>query len=195
MALCVSVLVCHSSVFCWNTWTVPASFWHESFLCPFLHCVLRKLKYLQNKITSLSLTLSYWSLNRVINLARQLDAQSISKLDVWWQHPWFVYHTDSPPLCTASCCHTGSSVAADTCLVLTVLTQNITLGLDPIILSSLLRIARLLNVILLLGCLLKTFIDIFDIMFLSLLSYVLTFLFNMYCLLFTVISSRLTSCN
>ena len=32
-------------------------------------------------------------------------------------------------------------------------------------------------------------------MFLSLLSYVLTFLFNMYCLLFTVISSCLTSCN
>jgi len=35
----------------------------------------------------------------------------------------------------------------------------------------------------------------FDIMFLSLLSYVLTFLFNMYRLLFTVILSRLTSCN
>ena len=32
---------------------------------------------------------------------------------------------------------------------------------------------------------------IFDIMFLSLLSYVLTFLFNMYCLLFTVISSTI----
>ena len=80
-------------------------------------------------------------------------------------------------------------MAADTCLVLTVLTQNITLGLDPIILSSPLRTARLLNVILLLGCLLKTFIDIFDIMFLSLLSYVLTLLFNMYRLLFTVISS------
>jgi len=86
-------------------------------------------------------------------------------------------------------------MAADTCLVLTVLTQNITLGLDPIILSSPLRTARLLNVILLLGCLLKTFIDIFDIMFLSLLSYVLIFLFNMYCLLFTVILSRLTSYN
>ena len=65
----------------------------------------------------------------------------------------------------------------------------------PIILSSPLRIARLLNVILLPGCFLKTFIAIFDIMFSSLLSYVLTFLFNMYCLLFTVISSRLTSCN
>ena len=44
------------------------------------------------------------------------------------------------------------------------------------------RIARLLNAILLPGCFLKTFIDIFDIMFLSLLSYALTFLFNMYCL-------------
>ena len=42
-------------------------------------------------------------------------------------------------------------------------TQNITLGLDPVTLSSPLRIARLLNVILLLGCFLKTFIDIFDI--------------------------------
>ena len=48
-------------------------------------------------------------------------------------------------------------------------TPNITLGLDPIILSSPLRIARLLNVILLPECFLKTFIDIFDIMFLSLL--------------------------
>ena len=57
------------------------------------------------------------------------------------------------------------------------------------------NIARLLNVILLLECFLKTFIDSFDIMFLSLLSYVLTFLFNMYCLLSTVISLRLTSCN
>ena len=64
-----------------------------------------------------------------------------------------------------------------------------------IILRSPLRIARWLNVILLPGCFLKTFIDIFDIMFLSLLFYVLTFPFNMYCLLFTVISSRLTSCN
>jgi len=36
-------------------------------------------------------------------------------------------------------------------------------------------------VILLPGCFLKTFTDIFDIMFLSLLSYVLTFLFNTYC--------------
>ena len=71
-------------------------------------------------------------------------------------------------------------------------TQNITLGLDPIILSSPLRIARLLNVTLLLECFLKTFIDSIDIMFLSLLSYVLTFLFNMYCLLSTVISLRLT---
>ena len=43
--------------------------------------------------------------------------------------------------------------------------------------------------------LLKMFIGSFDIMFLSLLSYVLTFLFNMYCLLSTVISLRLTSCN
>ena len=74
-------------------------------------------------------------------------------------------------------------------------TQNIILGLDPIILSSPLRIARLLNVTLLPGCFLKMFTDIFDIMFLSLLFYVLTFLFNMYSLLLTVISSRLTSCN
>ena len=74
-------------------------------------------------------------------------------------------------------------------------TQNIILGLDPIILSSPLKMARLLNVTLLPGCFLKMFIDIFDIMFLSLLFYVLTFLFNMYSLLLAVISSRLTSCN
>jgi len=54
------------------------------------------------------------------------------------------------------------------------------------------RVARLLNVILLPGCFLKTFIDI---MFFSLLFYVLTFPFNVYRLLFTVILSRLTSCN
>jgi len=42
------------------------------------------------------------------------------------------------------------------------------------------------------GCFLKTFIDI---MFFSWLFYVFTFLFNMYRLLFTVILSRLTSCN
>jgi len=42
--------------------------------------------------------------------------------------------------------------------------------LDPIILRSPLRIARLLNVILLPGCFLMSFIDIFDIIFLSLLS-------------------------
>ena len=42
------------------------------------------------------------------------------------------------------------------------------------------------------GCFSKTFIDI---VFFSLLFYVFTFLFNMYRLLFTVISSRLTSCN
>jgi len=42
------------------------------------------------------------------------------------------------------------------------------------------------------GCFLKTFIDI---MFLLWLFYVFTFLFNMYRLLFTVILSRLTSCN
>ena len=64
--------------------------------------------------------------------------------------------------------------------------SNITLGLDPMTLSSPQRIARLLNVILLPGCFLKTFIDIIDIMFLSLLSYVLTFLFNMYRILFTL---------
>ena len=74
-------------------------------------------------------------------------------------------------------------------------TQNITLGLDPIALSSPQRIARLLNAILLLECFLKTFIDSFDIMLSSLLFYVFTFLFNMYRLLFTVILSRLTSCN
>jgi len=74
-------------------------------------------------------------------------------------------------------------------------TQDIILGLDPIILSLPLTIARLLNVTLLPGCFLKTFIDIFDIMFLSFLFYVLTFLFNLYCLLLTAISSRLTSCD
>jgi len=71
-------------------------------------------------------------------------------------------------------------------------TQNITLGLDRITLSFPQRIARLLNVISLAGFFLETFIDI---MFFSLLFYVLTFLFNMYRLLFTVILSRLTSCN
>jgi len=69
---------------------------------------------------------------------------------------------------------------------------NITLGLDPITLSSPQRIVLLLNAILLPGCFSKTFIDI---MFFSLLFYVFTFLFNMYRLLFTVILSRLTSCN
>ena len=43
-------------------------------------------------------------------------------------------------------------------------------ALDPIILRSPLRIARLLNVILLPGCFLMSFIDIIDIIFLSLLS-------------------------
>ena len=52
--------------------------------------------------------------------------------------------------------------------------QNITLGLDPITIRSQQRIARLLNVILLPGCFLKTFIDI---MFFSLLFYVFTPLF------------------
>jgi len=42
------------------------------------------------------------------------------------------------------------------------------------------------------NCFLKTFIDI---MFLSRLFYVFTFLSNIHCLLFTVILSRLTSCN
>jgi len=68
--------------------------------------------------------------------------------------------------------------------------QNITL--DPITLSSPQRIALLLNVILLPGCFSKTFTDI---MFFSLPSYVFTFLFNTYRLLFAVIISRLTSCN
>jgi len=54
---------------------------------------------------------------------------------------------------------------------------NITLGLDPITLSSPQRIARLLNVTFLPGSFSKTFIDT---MFFSLLSYVFTFLFNMY---------------
>jgi len=62
----------------------------------------------------------------------------------------------------------------------------------PTTLSSPQRIDRLLNVILLPGCFLKTFIDI---MFLSLLYYVLTFLFNTYRILFTVILSRFTGCN
>jgi len=61
----------------------------------------------------------------------------------------------------------------------------------PITLSSPQRIARLLNVILLPGCFLKTFIDT---MFFSLISYVFKFLFNTYRLLFAVILSRLTSC-
>ena len=70
--------------------------------------------------------------------------------------------------------------------------QNITL--DPITLSSPQRIALLLNVILLPRCFSKTFTDI---MFFSLPSYVFTFLFNTYRLLFAVIIiiSRLTSCN
>jgi len=68
---------------------------------------------------------------------------------------------------------------------------DITLGLDRITLSSPQRIALLLNVILLPGCFLKTFIDI---MLFSLLFYVFTFLFYMYHLLFNVISSRLASC-
>jgi len=59
-------------------------------------------------------------------------------------------------------------------------------------LSSPQRIARLLNVILLPGFFLETFIDI---MFFSLLFYVFTFLFNMYRLLFAVILSPLTTCN
>jgi len=54
----------------------------------------------------------------------------------------------------------------------------------PITLSS-------LNVILLPGCFLKTFIDT---MFFSLISYVFKFLFNTYRLLFAVILSRLMSC-
>ena len=61
----------------------------------------------------------------------------------------------------------------------------------PITLSSPQRIDRLLNVILLPGCFLKTFIDT---MFFSLISYVFKFLFNTYRLLFAVILSRLTSC-
>jgi len=62
-------------------------------------------------------------------------------------------------------------------------TQNITLGLDPITLSSPQRIAPLLNVILLLGRLLT--------LFFSCLFYVLTLLFNMY----RLILSLLPCCN
>jgi len=66
--------------------------------------------------------------------------------------------------------------------------------LDPTTLSSPQRADLSPNVILLLECFLKTFIDI---MLFSLLFYVFrpTFLFNMYRLLFTVILSRLASCN
>jgi len=40
--------VCHNSEFCKNGWTNRAGFWHGSFLLPsFLHCVERKLGYLQ----------------------------------------------------------------------------------------------------------------------------------------------------
>jgi len=53
-------------------------------------------------------------------------------------------------------------------------TQNITLGLDPTTLSSPQRAELSLNVILLPGCFLMTFIDI---MLNTLLFYVFTFLF------------------
>ena len=68
-------------------------------------------------------------------------------------------------------------------------TQNITLGLDPTTLARRKKISwiRLLNVILLPGCFVKTFIDIM-FFFTAMLFYVFTFLFNTYRLLFTVIT-------
>ena len=39
----VSVSVCHKSVFGRKGWTNPAGFWHRCFL----HCVIRKFKYLK----------------------------------------------------------------------------------------------------------------------------------------------------
>jgi len=54
IALCLSVS--HKSVFCRNGWTDRAGFWRGSFLRPVLHCVVRKLRYLQ-KYRVLSATL------------------------------------------------------------------------------------------------------------------------------------------
>jgi len=37
LALCLSVCVCHKSVFCRNGWTNRAGFWQGSFLPPIIH--------------------------------------------------------------------------------------------------------------------------------------------------------------
>jgi len=44
LCLCLSVCVCHKSVFCWSGWTDRAGFWHGGFFRPVLHCALRKFR-------------------------------------------------------------------------------------------------------------------------------------------------------
>jgi len=45
--LCLSVSVCHKSVFYRNGWTDRADFWRVGFFQSFLHCVEKKFRYLQ----------------------------------------------------------------------------------------------------------------------------------------------------
>jgi len=49
MALCLSLSVCHKSVFHRNGWTDSAGCWHLGFFPPTLHCVVRKFRYLQKR--------------------------------------------------------------------------------------------------------------------------------------------------
>jgi len=45
--VCLSVSVCHKSVFYWNGWANPAGLWHGGFRRSILQCVIRKFRYLQ----------------------------------------------------------------------------------------------------------------------------------------------------